>query len=166
MKPFIATVAAITLLVVGCTFVATTPLARSNDIALVGEPLTSEYVTGATSAASLEAFVSANELSGNGVKFTSISLSKLSSLIGPFAYISRKCDQGTTIYTMDVFTNYQVAEYEATQVEALSLFLIQGDETQAKKNMVLWCQDQGPQTREEVQAGINKVICFSFLEVE
>ena len=67
---------------------------------------------------------------------------------------------------MDVFTNYQVAEYEATRVEVLSLFPIQGDQTQAKKKMVLWCQAQAPKLREEAQKGINKVICLEFLEVE
>lgn len=67
---------------------------------------------------------------------------------------------------MDVFTNYHVAEYEATRAEALNLFLIQGEKSQVKKNMALWCQAQGPQTQEEARAGLNKVICFGFLDVE
>jgi hypothetical protein len=131
-----------------------------------GGTLTSEYVPGSTPSASFEAFVSARELSHNGVEFTPVSLSELSSLPGPFAYISRKCDQNTTIYTMDVFTNHLVAEYEATQVEALNLFLVKGDKTLAEKNMALWCQAQGPQSQEEIQAGTNRVICFGFSEVE
>lgn len=128
--------------------------------------LTSEYVPGSTPSALFGAFVSASELSDNNVEFTSVNLSELSSLTGPFAYISRKYDQNTAIYTMDVFTNHLVAEYEATQAEALDLFIIKGDKTQAKKNMARWCQVQGPQTREEAQTGINKVICFGFSEVE
>jgi hypothetical protein len=128
--------------------------------------LTSEYVPGSSPSASFEAFVSARELSGNGVNFTPVHLSQLSFLSGPFAYISRKYDDGTTIYTMDVFTNYHVAEYEATRSEALNLFLIQGEKSQAKKNMALWCEAQGPQTEEEARAGMNRVICFGFLDVE
>jgi hypothetical protein len=72
--------------------------------------LTSEYIPGSTPSASFRVFVSVRELSGNGVNFTPLHLSDLSSLTGPFAYISRKYDKGTTIYTMDVFTNYHVAE--------------------------------------------------------
>ena len=130
------------------------------------ETLTSEYIPGSTPSASSEAFVSASELSDNDIEFTSVSLSELSSLTGQFAYISRKHDQSITIYTMDVFTNHLVAEYEATQVEALNLFTIRGDQTQAKKNMALWCQAQGPQIQEEAQKDMNKVICFEFFEVE
>jgi hypothetical protein len=130
------------------------------------QTLTSEYVPGSSPSASFEAFVAARELSGNGVEFSPVHLSDLSSLTGPFAYISRKYDKETTIYTMDVFTNYHVAEYEAIGAEALNLFLIQGEKSRAKKNMALWCEAQGPQTEEEARAGMNRVICFGFLDVE
>jgi hypothetical protein len=185
MKPFIVAIATLSLFVVACGLVPPSLVKPSESINMPevkkyqppsasqahenltqSEPFTSEYVPGATPSASFEVFVTASELSYDGVKFTSVGLSELSSLTGPFAYVSRKQDQNMTIYTMDVFKNHLVAEYEATRVEALNLFLVQGDKTQAKKNMALWCQAQGPQTREEAQAGANQVICFGFFEAE
>lgn len=172
MKIFIIAIAVLSLF--ACTPIAPTateqsqpsPASPGTENRPQDGPLASDYVPGSTPSASFKVFVSARELSGNGVKFTPVHLSDLSSSTGPFAYISRKYDKGTTIYTMDVFTNYHVAEYEATRAEALNLFLIQGEKPQAKENMALWCQAQGPQTQEEAQAGMNRVICFGFLDGE
>src|SRR5215207_5733876 len=156
MKTFIAATVTLSLFLAACTPAVLTgvetsqPSLRSQD-----GTFSSEYIPGSTPSASFEVFISAKELSGNGVRFSAVTLSELNSLSGPFAYISRKYDNGTTIYTMDVFTNYHVAEYEATQVETLNLFLIQGADHQAKKNMAQWCRAQGPQTKEEGLAGTN-----------
>lgn len=180
MKPFIVAIVTLILFTAACMPAASPsgvmidpagqaqlpPAPRVEGRSAQEGTLTSEYVPGAIPSASFEAFVSAKELSGNGVEFTSVTLSELHSSTGTFAYLSRKHDQGTTIYTMDVFTNYYVAEYEATRVEALNLFRIQGEKAQAKKNMAEWCQAQGPQTLPEAGAERNKVICFGFLETD
>lgn len=180
MKPFIVAIATLILFTFACAPASpasgvmiepvgqTQPSSAPNveKHSAQNEAMTSEYVPGATASASFERFVSANELSGNGVEFTPVSLSEMRSSTGTFAYISRKHDQGTTIYTMDVFTNYHVAEFEATRVEALNLFRVESEKTQAKKNMTEWCQAQGPQTETEAQEETNKVICFGFLDAE
>ena len=172
MKLFIAAIAVISLFLAACGRVSPTPVKRTEPATHVEksstqtDALTSEYILGSTPSAIFESFVSARELSINGVEFTPAGLSELSSFMGPFAYISRKHDENTTIYTMDIFTNPLVAEYEATRVEALNLFLIQGDKAQAKKNMAQWCQAQGPQTEEEARVGVNKVVCFQSSGVE
>jgi hypothetical protein len=183
MKPFIVAIAVLSLFLAACGQVSPTlvtptePASPSEGTQFPSanrleksptqtESLTSEYIPGSTPSAIFESFVSARELSTNGVEFTSVSLSELSFSMGPFAYISRKHDENTTIYTMDIFTNPLVAEYEATRVEVLNLFLIHGDKAQAKKNMAQWCEAQGPQTQEEAQTGVNQVICFQSSAVE
>jgi len=105
----------------------------------------SDYVPGQPAQASFDVLVTGEVLSKDGVQFTRIDLSQLvdyqltSGEI--FAYvISSSRSDGATVISYDLFHNADVAGYYATKEGQLNLFLVTGDESQAKANLSKWCK--------------------------
>lgn len=119
------------------------PLAGGGTSIVVEEPNRSDYVPGTEATASFEPFVTGDELSGDGVTFTSIkNLDELKTKDeGQFVYVTRTVnEQGVIIYQIDLFTKYDVAAFAATKVSEMNLFGLNGDIETAKEKMWNWCE--------------------------